>query len=96
MTRLPLFFLVILGWSPAVEAGGPNYLDYAGGFARWDTSQSIPFKVDNGPLKKAGTTVILSRDQGRQIIDDETARWTDVSTSTFAFRDSGFLAVDIT
>ncbi|MFZ0427530.1 MAG: hypothetical protein WAO20_05405, partial [Acidobacteriota bacterium] len=74
----------------------PNYLDYAGGFARWDTSQSIPFKVDNGPLKKAGTTVVLSRDQGRQIIDDETARWTDVSTSTFAFRDSGFLAVDIT
>ncbi len=84
-----------LALSPTLWAGGPNYLDSRGGYAKWDTSQSIPFTVDNGPLKKVGNTVLLSRDVGRQIVDEVTARWTDVATSTFTFRDNGFLNTDV-
>ena len=96
LLRLLSLSLVVLGASSVARAGGPNYLDYVGGYAKWNTSQPIPFTVDNGPLKKLGNTVLISRDVGRQIIDEETGRWTNVPTSTLILQDSGFLDVDVT
>lgn len=96
--RWLLVVAVSIGLQVPVNAGGPssNYLDGMGGYAQWDTSQSIPFTVDNGPLKTTGTSIILSQDVGRQIVDEVTGRWTDVASSTFVFRDNGFLPTDIT
>ncbi len=94
--RFLLLPLVAVGLQATAHAGGPNYIDEIGGYAKWDTSQAIPFTVDNGPLKKVGNSTVLNRDVGRQIVDLVTSRWTNVPTSTFAFRDNGFLDTDIT
>ncbi len=82
--------VVILAVMGAAFAGGPNNLDYQGGFLRWNTTVSVPFTIDNGPLRSG-----ITRDTGAAIVREQMAKWTDVPTASILLHDNGFLNIDV-
>ncbi|UCF35633.1 MAG: hypothetical protein JSU96_12425 [Acidobacteriota bacterium] len=87
-TSLLLTFLFSLF---TLWAGGPNVVNPGDGFIfRWDPTKPVMFTIDQGPLGR------LSNADAAKLVRDQTAKWTDVATSTIEFSDTGQLPVDVT
>ena len=77
-------------------AGGPLRIFRPGEFMRWDTSQPIKIKIDQGPVKEIpNVRVIYDNATGVQIVQDMLQIWADVSTATVTFEDQEPLPADV-
>ncbi|GAB4235168.1 MAG: hypothetical protein Kow00109_08410 [Acidobacteriota bacterium] len=77
-------------------AGGPNNVEYyTGVVARWIPADNVPFTIDNGPLRVAGSSVIYTREQGAEIVRAAAEKWNSVALANLVMRDNGFLNVDV-
>ena len=77
-------------------AGGPLRIFRPGEFMRWDTSQPIKIKIDQGPVKEIpNVRVIYDNATGVQIVTDMVQLWEDVSTATITFGGQEQLPMDV-
>ena len=90
---LSAFLLLLESFS---FAGGPSRVFRPGEFMRWDTSQPIKIKIDQGPVKEIpNVRVIYDNATGVQIVTDMVQLWEDVSTATVTFADHEQLPTNV-
>ncbi len=75
-------------------AGGPRYLDQDGTPIKWDPATSIPFTIDQGPLRSGSTSI--SNDGGASVVRGAAADWSAVASAFVTLVDNGHLPVDVT
>lgn len=92
LTVLNLFVFIFNPFlnSAPVEAGGPLLVNKEGVPYRWDTSQPVPYTVDQGTLG------LLSNTQAINLTNRLFEVWTDVLTASIELQPQGQLSTDVT